>query len=297
MPKHDTFNIDIIECDWLTVGSFDQRNKRRWETVLGSEFELVKLDMKQQMYVGVMYSGGFIGQAEQKGQVHTLCRVTGGNAHKIIYRLIRSCAGRFRFTRIDIQLTIVLPEFHSARSLADYLKQNQASQVRLIENNGMDTVYVGSRQSAKMWRIYVKEDGDGNRYLRFEIEVKNGKDNLADRLAAHISKSGYAAMVGYFFQTVERLNLPPEYQRIIDTYRLGETSILPKEIRDSGGKTWRWLDGVVKNSIIKYAQESHGRGEYVIAWLIDIIDLIAKGMKDECDGDKVNRGIEGHIDK
>jgi len=284
MSKHITFNKNVIECDWITVGSFDERNRRRWETVLSSEFAINQYEAKQQMYVGTRYTGGFVGQGEQRGLVHTICKVTGANANKVLYRILRASAGNYRFTRMDIQLTIDLPEFHSARKLADHLKSSQNLSIRLIENGGMDTVYVGSRQSARMWRIYVKEDSEKNLYLRFELEVKNGKDNLADRLALNIKKNGHRIMASYFFNHLDRLNLPEAYTAILSDFRTGGTAPLPKEVRDTGGKTWRWLDGVVKNSIIKYASESHGRAEYVINWLIEIIDTISRGMKNEQSG-------------
>lgn len=276
MSKHTTFTVNSLSCDWITLTSFDQRNKRRWETVLNGSYKVVSYDVKSAMYVGVLYNHGFVGQSEQKGLTHTLCRATGGAANEVFYRLMRASAGDYKATRVDIQLTIPLPHFHKARELKDYLERNQRLSCRLIENSGLDTVYVGSRQSSRMWRIYVKEGEGLDLFLRFELELKKGKDNIADRVAANIKRHGYKAMQSYFFENLDKLNLPDAYMRILNEFRTGETQPLPSEVREKGGKTYAWLNTTVRKAILTFALESHGRSEFMHKWLKDIADEIDK---------------------
>lgn len=131
-------------------------------------------------YQGIKSRDAFAGEAMQKSSRHFLYQVSGGRSHDVcrVFRL--GMYGRdLRSTRLDVQLTIPLPDNYSARVVADFWRDcdrwgnGRPANIRLQENtDGLDTVYIGSRTSERYVRVYVKEDDMGARYLRFEVEYK-----------------------------------------------------------------------------------------------------------------------------
>lgn len=267
--------VNRVAIDWVTVGSFDQREPRRMSTALDGHMKRTREGASVMQYRGQAWESGFVGNAEQDDRVHTLCNVTGSYADRCFFDILRYATKGASFTRIDVQLTIELPEWYSARELNDYLAFVLKRRIMLIENSGLDTVYVGSRQSSRYIRIYVKEDSSGKRWLRFEIETKKDRDKVPDRLALFAAKIGRRALVSFFWDEIDKLKLPLEFEQILSAHRVGETAKLPGIVRDSGEKTFRWLNTTVRKAIMNYAIKSHGRQEFVKEWLRKIIDDIS----------------------
>jgi len=173
MNQNILFVVNSVAVDWLTVTSFGYNARRRFEAAMDDVMFRTKTG-KVMQYVGQMYASGFCGQAEQGGRIHTMARVTGQLANEAFERVVTYAPSSTRYNRIDLQVTVSLPDSYKARSLADYMKINGGRcKVSLIENGGLDTVYIGARTSPKFWRIYIKEDSESKRWLRFEIELKH----------------------------------------------------------------------------------------------------------------------------
>jgi hypothetical protein len=192
-------------------------------------------------------------------------------ADPIIYYLSQNLTSLVRYTRIDLQITIPLPEWHSARALKDHMGAGGAM-VELIEGkSGLDTVYIGSRESAHFWRVYVKEDENKRRFLRFEVEIKHDRDKIPNRVIYEIKKNGRKAADNHFWDRLKKLALPREYIAQLKPYMSSDTSPLPHVARDTGARKFRWLNTTVRSSILSFAASAHGRDEFVKDWLLEII--------------------------
>lgn len=272
------FLVNQIAFDWLTCGSFDARDKQRYIRALDNIL-LSKGDSKLMQYYGESWGEGFVGQAEQNGRIHTLCKVSGAAAERAFWMLKEYATHETSWTRLDIQLTIPLPDWYVARELADYLRLIQRRKVELYESSGgLDTVYIGSRKSAKYWRIYVKQDAGGGKYLRFEIEIKKDRDRLPDRLVSAIKGGGRPEVSGYFFSELDALKLPSKIMSLCDNFRSGTTP-LPHYVRDQGERTYRWLVEQVEPAIVNFAIKHHGREQLIIDWLEHVSQEIVKRKK------------------
>jgi hypothetical protein len=223
-------------------------------------------------YTGRSYiHGGFVGQAMQDGRLHTFCKVSGRMADPILYYLSQNLTSLVRYTRVDLQITIPLPDWHSARILKDYMEASNHL-AELIEGKaGLDTVYIGSRKSSHFWRIYVKESENKDRFLRFEVEIKHDRDKIPNRLIYEIKKHGRKASDSHFWDRLKKLSLPREYMQELKMYMSSDTSPLPHVARDTGQKKFRWLDNTVRKAILNFAASAHGRDEFTKDWLLEII--------------------------
>lgn len=96
-------------------------------------------------------------------------------------------------TRIDVQLTVPLPtrmgrdtfdSFVELAEIAEIHEEKRGQRGRKVGGplypDGFCTLYIGSRQSTRFYRLYVKEHSGGF-YLRFEVEYKD-KSGLAGRI-------------------------------------------------------------------------------------------------------------------
>src|SRR3990172_2041076 len=120
-------------------------------------------------YRGNKKLGVFHGQGEQKGRTHYMIDISGGQADDYGYKLLDN---DLKVTRIDLQFTFEKPCDWNVREFADAMREgiwpNRVRNVTMIDNNGNDTIYIGSRTSDKFIRFYVKDA----EWLRYEIEIK-----------------------------------------------------------------------------------------------------------------------------
>jgi hypothetical protein len=161
--------------DWITLTSFQQIDYHQFVDAAVSLADVPKTGAVLQ-YAGAWHSACFVGVGVQKGREHFILRVSGEEAHGLLSRLLRTGG---HCTRIDLQITLPCPARYSARKLADSLRRCQKDErrhVTLIENtDGLDTIYVGSRQSEQLIRLYVKRPDADPDHLRFEVEYKGPK--------------------------------------------------------------------------------------------------------------------------
>ena len=173
---------EIGLADWLNLTSFQDSDWELFLDYFGTMKTLFGYEVKNQSlrgYKGMLMlpeEGGsiFMGVAAQNGKPHYLLSIAGYLADGAL----RHDFGSARCSRIDLQLTFPKPADYSARSLKDELlssvdnaRNREVRKIGLVESDGYDTIYIGSRKSDRFTRLYIKELDDGD-YLRYEVELK-----------------------------------------------------------------------------------------------------------------------------
>lgn len=188
--------LDTVLIDWLTVTSFDEQFLNHWDGKL-RQIGSGRREAKTLQYEGTWWDieGGraFIGSAIQKGVLHHMLRLTGYAAENYkegVFSQIRQ--GFATVTRIDLQCTREVSERWSQWDMLVRLKQRK-KMVGWIESKtqgrGYETVYIGSRNSERMTRVYIKS-ADSPRLLRMETEYKGGRAAKIGRMLARGDRAG-----------------------------------------------------------------------------------------------------------
>lgn len=130
----------------------------------------------------MQYNGGqgdkiFVGEGIQKGHAHFMLVISGSFADECLDEVKIISGDDCKCTRLDLQLTIDLPENYTARKEVDLIREGarwrNIRSVTLIEgSNGYDTIYIGRRKSPKYLRVYIKGDVVDGMFLRYEVEFK-----------------------------------------------------------------------------------------------------------------------------
>lgn len=164
--------------------------------------------------------------------------------------------------RIDVAIDI-----HTTTTPVDFLCEgwnNRFKSTALMRSETGETVYVGSRSSARFARVYrYNEPHPRARLLRVEFELKAEE---AKRAAASISSDGVegfaAAMVGVFeFKSEELLAA------------ISSPSELPHSERMGGrGETVRWLYTAVAPALAREAREGRLDPAHFLAYVDRLLD-------------------------
>lgn len=182
--------------DWLTLTTFNTKNARMMDALLGEMigFDADVVACKNLQYEGVKGDGFFVGTGTQNGKDHFMFRFSGELSDKVMFNKLRPSLD---CSRIDLQLTIPLPDFADtvavftdAERVISAIERERTIGKRKVNcitgSDGLCTLYVGSRSSEKIYRIYTKEV-DGSLWLRFEVEYK-GKNRMAGKALRKITK-------------------------------------------------------------------------------------------------------------
>lgn len=175
--------------DWITLTTFSPGIYQEWhDTIFSTQIHEAET-AKRMQYQGVVVNGVFLGRAIQNKRRHAMLQASGAAAHGI-FPFLEFDAKEVRCTRIDLQVTVDLPAGYDARALYDDIKEwdtdgKQRTPSLVESGDGLDTVYIGNRQSDRFTRIYVKPLADGSRAIRFETEFKGEHaDNVVQQLIA-----------------------------------------------------------------------------------------------------------------
>lgn len=166
--------INTPLIDWITFTTFSETDFLRFERFqkcMAGEIRAGQI----RMYAGQWIGSTFLGQGYQNEKNHVMFRCSGSDSHDLFLKL-SPYLNTVNCSRIDLQITIDLPADYWARGLVDDLRTGQSGeytrQVTLVESEkGLNTIYIGSRQSERFCRLYVKNINDVN-YLRLEVEYK-----------------------------------------------------------------------------------------------------------------------------
>jgi hypothetical protein len=163
-----------------------------------------------------------------------------------------------RCTRIDLQLTLTCPLGLSMRQAADEVRHEAwpgpKRKVTLVEgDDGLDTVYLGSRTSERFCRIYVKM-ADGVRWVRMEYEYKG---ELARGVWSKLANGGKIAPI----MRSECLRLPTTpLVAMFCTKLAGYDEVTRGRKVPDDNATYRWLIDAVTPAVVRMMR-SHDLGE------------------------------------
>lgn len=187
----DSLMLDVVILDWLTVTSYEQTFYDYWNKRLSELENVVAVDKRALQYAGTTYQldagTAFLGTAFQKGRYHYMLRLSGYAAEQFKGAVYSQRKMAYvNITRMDIQATTEITEQWSQWELLCRVKGRGRTTGWVessINKKGFETVYIGSRSSARMTRVYVKRFA-GRRFLRFETEYKGQRADVQFRMMA-----------------------------------------------------------------------------------------------------------------
>ena len=230
-----------MASDYLTLSTFDVE-AYTWAVRLirGYTPEDERKVGRWLQYEGLAGDGYFVGAGDQAGGRHYVVRLSGSVAHSFLAVALRQGAmlARFKCTRFDVQYTrpeapsVRLEEVGKLLEAADWSHhKGKKPKIEWWHNaEGYDTLYIGSRSSVRLQRIYVKPV-DGRDCLRWEVEYKG---ELAGKLFAAVLASGLSVLAGVL--AGEMVVLPvlacPELVALVDDVKGGNKPERLKLVRD-----------------------------------------------------------------
>lgn len=173
------FLVNSASVDYLSLSTFSQKEFDKivaWG-VDSTDSSCEIKGVRRMQYLGQQQdkqAGGsfFWGTAEQAGRDHYLCQTSGAFSHTMARLVFGSTWESLNCTRLDIQLTLKTPDWYKSRHLTDWLRAadwpGRRRKITTVDGAGLDTVYIGSRQSDRFCRIYNKD----SEWLRLEFEYK-----------------------------------------------------------------------------------------------------------------------------
>lgn len=213
-------------CDYLRLTTFNRSSMESLVTLLTS-CDVQPSDLTLRGYAGYMQTfpdgSVFWGQGEQKGMHHWIVQVSGAKSNKAMSQVIESGIEDYSCTRLDLQITLPVPDWFKSRSFLDTLRTGtwvgRARKCTSVDNYGNDTVYIGSKTSDRFIRVYVKEV----EWLRFEVQyAKERADGCLKMMARHWHRGGRWVVGGILNNEVSQLPEHPVvamYDKSLDPYQ------------------------------------------------------------------------------
>jgi hypothetical protein len=175
--------------DWVTMTSWHEEFWSYWRRVS----ETLKHDTREQSrinYHGIGVKTGegtlFVGQGVQKGREHYIMQAGGELSDSVMSKVARAYnTYAARVTVIDLQITIPFPEgWKQSDLLSRVLETGRIAGWAESEDRKagrLQTVYIGSWQSDRLIRVYVKLTEGDEKLLRFEVHYKALRADAAAR--------------------------------------------------------------------------------------------------------------------
>lgn len=235
-------------CDYLRTTTFDSDMMEKMAKI----FQTMSINMpikslaKNMQYVGYRIEQLYLGKGKQRGQQNMMLEASGATAEDVIkeYRELDRCdLLPIGVPRLDVQFTIERIETdenlsalgNRIREMQELHIKNPAKRpkIRLRDNSKIEndnTVYVGSRTSDRMVRIYDKKINN-KEYIRYEIEYHDKvagsafNELMRDEHAANGLLRGDMARFVRYSTTVQRLweSIPTE-ESILPTLAIRDQS-------------------------------------------------------------------------
>lgn len=262
--------IDLPCVDWLTFTTWDQSVFIDWQKWLHN-FDGEEKAGKIRMYDGIWRGSAFVGEGTQGNKRHGLIRVSGSESNQAFNQLNKEFS---KCTRLDVQVTTPLPSDYSARQFADDLRAGQIGEykrsITLMENDdGSDTVYVGSIKSDRFARFYVKQD-DELKFLRFEIEHKSNWAEIAS-ISLLAGEATLAGILLDFLSTIEFDDSQGVLRMFTDLCNSVKAGLnVPYAVRDKN-KTMIWIMDQVTPAMVRLLND-HELGIYLANHLSSLVE-------------------------
>lgn len=279
--------IGAIACDYITLSTFDG-NVAEW---IRNTFGMGDR-MSIRGYSGYRGKHWFWGIGSQFHKEygmskHLLLRVSGGAANIFTdYILSHSClywyASQMTCTRFDIQYTHENPLYLNLSKVTHRLRSTAWNDRRGLprpsidlrdSDDGLSTMYIGKRSSARFHRVYIKPVNDSN-LTRWEIEYK-GK--LSRKIWQDVQDYGFKKARQYFLGDVYSVPKIHELKPIYESIQ-GESEKL-RLYRDTSDvrKRITWLDNTVLPTVKKVVNDLLEVGDNELKrrfgnWIIDVVN-------------------------
>ena len=205
--------INKLQFDWVRVATKDYKAYLDLVAALRRKYKHWK-PHKWLQYKGQRSSSKvFYGTGTQGTKSHCVVECSGNQAHEFGLWLLKQSdvlAGKWYATRIDLQVTKPHPKGYDSRKAYKRLRGVK----KHIESPTGNTLYIGSRTSDTMWRLYDKTE----ELLRVEIEIK-GKQakrtwssliqglNMGNIWQAYLLRSRVPKVITDRFQVAETAEL------------------------------------------------------------------------------------------
>lgn len=268
--------LDVSLVDWVTLTSFEPEFFRYWYGRFRGNGK-DKGDKKILQYEGNLFDleggTGFIGRAIQNGRENFMLRLSGyaaeDNKNPCI---IQKQSGIARCTRIDLQITTEVTDKWSQFDLLKRLKSS-GKMTGYIESKvkglGYETVYIGSRQSERFLRVYIKQ-GENPRLLRFEVEYKGNRSD------AVLRGMGDGQLAGnYLMHEVQSTVRDKGITMIFEPLLSGSRGYSPRLLaHNSLEKQENWLISQVLPSFTRHINDHNSSGRVELAFMSALRDAI-----------------------
>jgi len=261
--------VNSPAVDWITLTTWSRTRYHYWQDSFSEIGDwLGQNDTKFEQYAGIKltHTPGtiFIGAGSQSGVGHYLMYLSSRLAH-MLYRdaskgIEDEDEDRTNCSRIDLQVTIARPKDYDSWSLATALRERgklvstmaSRSKANPVE---LRTVYVGSRTSDKLVRIYEKEDKEGELFLRFEVQYGNDRRGGRAIQTWRALLRDDSVMGRVLLNEIQLLNS----KRLSAWFANALMGFDPLKIRTSYSKsmsTLKWFESQVMPALDRYLRET-----------------------------------------
>lgn len=242
--------VGSVALDWLTLTTFDAESFNDAVRLLSAHIADDWLSAKIMQYEGLRAPGAFFGVGQQQSVPHYMVRLSGSVAQSFFmaasnYPRVLSA---FRCTRVDVQYTHTAIPSVRLGDVGDLLRnadwrhhKGRRPRIDYYSNDsGLDTLYIGSRSSVRLQRIYIKQVDD-DRFLRWEVEYK---EDLAANLWSALLEVGLSVLPGILAGeiAVVPLSVCPEFMDMVSA--VGDNPQRLKLYRDDSEPlksiVWLW---------------------------------------------------------
>lgn len=214
----------------------------------------------------------FVGsRVDAKGNESYLLNASGERAHEVAGHM-RNIGVAAKATRVDVQITMPLPEGYKSRKLCDSLRSGvfrrpgPPSSILLIDGGGMDTVYIGSKTSTRRIRVYVKEGMDGSLFLRFEVQYRSELAASTWRQFCERSEGVLGEILRGEIESLPEVQLWRMYTDV-----LGPGMWKPKHAADRPSNTEKWFYSQVVPPLERLLSD-HDSGKRVARVLLALLE-------------------------
>lgn len=270
------FLCEVPGVDWLTLTTFEGSAWQHWKTLMQDAAKVEMKEDKAGLYEGYSWATkmgrGFIGSGLQAGRDHIMLRCGGRLSNELHNekRIRKSVLeGWSKCTRVDLQITAKQAEdwsqwrFFNRAKKAGFLT-NIISSRSGLNNRELSTVYIGSRSSDVMVRVYQKEDENGRLYLRFEIEMKGAKSKSVYKALCR-EEIDIGSLILHRLQKINDSQLSAHFESLLSDYISGD--VKPDKIIKSISKTEKWLLDTVLPAFTRVINSHESDGTVLLAFL------------------------------
>lgn len=181
-----------------------------------------------------------------------------------------------RCTRVDMQLTLPLPADYNARKTTDLLRGNKFARpgpnpaIRLIDSGHYDTVYIGSRHSDRMARLYVKElEGEDGLRLEFQYGAELAADAWRKYCKRPATFAGEA--IAAELEAMPAIKVLDPFRNQLRGLRSGRVRYKYKVVDEPKTRTEKWINNQVVPTL-KRLLADHDAGDRTALMLVELLE-------------------------